>query len=118
MIEPQVVDAFNNRMTVDLNSIKTMTPAQKDRVKLTGSAAEALLKNRDFAQFVHQFKFERLDVLSEINGHTEDDNRLRVSVANQLTGIDEFVKSLKRAVYFRDRVVTQQQPEAAEEPNS
>lgn len=108
MIIDGVVEAFNNRMTVDLNNIKKMTPAQHDKLKHTGSQAEALLKNRELAIFIHQFKFERLDVLSEINGHTADDNALRVAIANQIAGIDEFVKSLKRAVYFRDRVVSQQ----------
>ena len=115
MITQETVEAFNNRLTVDLNSIKKMTPSQLDRVKQQGSQAEALLSNRDFAQFVHQFKFERVDVLNEITGHTEDDNRARVAISQQLAGVDEFVKSLKRAVYFKNRVVTQQ---TIEEPDT
>ena len=95
MITQETVEAFNNRLTVDLNSIKKMSPSQLDRVKQQGSQAEALLSNRDFAQFVHQFKFERVDVLNEITGHTEDDNRARVAISQQLAGVDEFVKSLK-----------------------
>jgi hypothetical protein len=66
------------------------------------------LKNKDFAQFVHQFKFERIDVLADIAGHTEVDNAQRVAVANQLAGIDEFVRSLKRAAYLKNRVVSLQ----------
>jgi hypothetical protein len=117
MIENDVVEAFNKRMTVDLNNIKKMTPAQLDRVKDVGSQAENLLKNKDFAYFVHTFKFERLDVLTEIVGHGEEDNSQRVALSNQLTGIDEFVKSLKRAIYFRNRVVSQQTGQtAAEDP--
>jgi hypothetical protein len=85
-----------------------MSPSQLDHVKNMGSQAENLLKNRDFAYFVHTFKFERLDVLAEINGHSEEDNAQRVAITNQLTGLDEFVKSLKRAVYFKNRVVSQQ----------
>ena len=108
MINEEVVDAYNNRLTADLNNIKTMTPVQLDRVKTIGSAAENLLKNKDFAQFVHQFKFERIDVLTELTGHTEVDNTTRVAVANQLSGIDEFVRTLKRAVYIRNRVVSLQ----------
>lgn len=117
MIDDDVVTAFNNRLTADLNNIKTMTPSQLDKVKTVGSAAENLLKNRDFAQFVHQFKFERLDVLTDIGGHTEVDNTTRIAVANQLQGIDEFVRSLKRAAYLKNRVVTLQQQQAAAEPN-
>jgi superoxide dismutase len=108
MIRDDVVDAFNNRMTVDLNNIKKMAPGQLDKVKSTGSQAEALLKNRELAIFIHQFKFERLDVLSEITGHTAEDNQLRIAISNQIAGVDEFVKTLKRAVYFKDRVVSQQ----------
>ena len=109
MISDDVIDSYNNRLTADLNNIKTMTPAQLDRVKTVGSAAENLMRNKDFAQFVHQFKFERIDVLADIAGHAEVDNAQRVAVANQLTGIDEFVRSLKRAVYIKNRVVSLQE---------
>jgi hypothetical protein len=108
MISNDVVEAFNNRLTVDLNNIKKMTPSQLDKVKMVGAQADALLKNRDFAQFVHQFKFERLDVLSEMTGYTPEDDAKRVALTHQIAGVDEFVKSLKRAVYFMNRVVSQQ----------
>jgi len=108
MIENNVVEAFNNRLTIDLNNIKKMTPGQLDRVKELGSQAENLLKNKDFAYFVHTFKFERVDVLAEIPGHTPEENSLRVAVSNQLAGLDEFIKSLKRAIYFKNRVVSHQ----------
>ena len=62
MIEQAAIDAFNSRLTANLNTIKTMTPAQQDQVKVQGSNAEALLKNRDLALFIHQWKFETLDV--------------------------------------------------------
>ena len=48
MISPDTIEAFNSRLTVNLNSIKTMKPAELDRVKNLGSQAEALLKNREF----------------------------------------------------------------------
>jgi hypothetical protein len=108
MINEEVIDAYNNRLTANLNNIKTMTPAQLDRVKALGTSAENLLKNKDFAMFVHQFKFDRCDALIEIKTHTEDDNRIRVAISNQISGIDEFIAQLQRAVYFKNRVVTQQ----------
>ena len=111
MIDNAVIESFNNRLTVDLNNIKKMTPAQLDKVKSVGSQADALLKNRDFALFIHQFKFEKLDALSEVTGYTPEDNEARIAIAHQLAGIDDFVKSLKRAAYFRDRVLAQQVPE-------
>jgi len=117
MLTQETIDAFNNRMTVDLNSIKKMTPAQLDKVKSQGSQAEALLANREFALFVHQFKFERMDLISEITGHTEDDDKLRIAFVNQIAGVDEFVKSLRRAAYFKDRVVSQQN-KGSDSPNS
>ena len=117
MINNDAVDAFNNRLTADLNNIKKMSPSQLDRVKEMGSQAENLLKNKDFAYFVHKFKFERVDVLAEIAGHTETDNSQRVALSNQLAGVDEFVKTLKRAVYFKNRVVSQQTgSQAPEDP--
>lgn len=108
MIDPSVIEAFNTRQTVDLNSIKTMKPAEHDRVKTTGSAAENLLKNREFAMFVHQFKFEVCDQLADIANHTDPDNALRIALTNQIRGMDQFVNMLKRAVYFKNRVVTLQ----------
>ena len=115
MIENDAIEAFNNRLTVDPNSIKKMTPSQLDRVKTLGSQAENLLKNKDFAYFIHTYKFECLDVLSEINTHSQDDNAARIAISNQIAGIDGFIKSLKRAVYYKNRVVTSQNA-SSEEP--
>jgi paraquat-inducible protein B len=108
MITDQAREAFNARLTVNVNSIKTMRPSELDQVKAHGSQAEALLKNRDLALFIHQFKFEIADTLAAISGHTADDNARRVALTNQLSGIEEFIKSLQRAVYMKNRVVTQQ----------
>jgi hypothetical protein len=116
MIKDETIEAFNNRLTVNPNNTKNLTAAQLDKIKNTGSQAEALLANKQFAQFVHSFKFERVDILSEIVGHTAEDDKLRVALSHQIAGIDEFVKSLRRAVYYRDRVVTQQSKTL--EPNS
>jgi len=109
MINDDAIDAFNNRLTADLNNIRKMTPSQLDKVKTVGTAAENLMKNRDLAQFIHQFKFERLDIMSDLSGHTEVDNTTRIAIANQLSGIDEFVRSLRRAAYMKDRVVSLQE---------
>lgn len=105
MIEQAAIDAFNSRITVNLNNLKTMTASQLDQVKAHGSQAEALLKNREFAMFVHQFKFEVLDTITSVTGHTPDDNSKRVALSNQLSGIDSFVASLQRAVYLKNRAV-------------
>lgn len=115
MIDQEVIDAFNARPKVDLNSIKKMTPSQLDKVKTWGTQAENLLTNREFAMFVHQFKFEMIDIIGEIRTHTEQDNIARIAMTNQLAGIDSFITMLKRAKYMKDRVVTQQRPE---EPNA
>jgi hypothetical protein len=108
MLTAEAVQAFNSRLTVDLNTIKKMPVSELDRVKAHGSQAEALLKNRDFALFVHQYKFEVLDSLSAIQAHAPDDNARRVALSNQLAGVDNFVASLQRAVYMKNRVVTLQ----------
>jgi hypothetical protein len=108
MLTPETIDAFNSRLTVDLNTIRTMKPSQLDQVRSQGSNAEALLKNRDFALFVHQYKFEILDAITAVTGHREEDNSRRVALSNQLVGIDGFVAALQRAVYMKNRVVTNQ----------
>ena len=105
MIDEDVVAAFNSRVTVDFNNYKKFSPAQRDRAKAYGSDAEALLKNRDLALFVHHFKFELADSLITITGHTPDDNSRRVAVANQLSGMDAFIASLQRAVIMRNRIL-------------
>lgn len=115
MLTQETIDAFNTRLTVNLNTIKSMKPSELDRVKAQGSQAEALLTNRDMALFIHQFKFELTDALTAIGGYTEEDNNKRVAISNQLAGIDGFVASLQRAVYMKNRVVTLQ---TAPTPNS
>ena len=105
MIQDDVVEAFNTRMTVDLNNYKKFTPAQRDQAKKYGSDAEALLKNRELALFVHHFKFDLADGLITIPGHSADDNARRVAVANQLSGMDAFIASLKRAVMIKNRIL-------------
>jgi hypothetical protein len=110
MIEKETINAFNSRLTVDLNSIKKMTPAELDRVKHYGSQAEALLKNKDLALFIHHFKFEVADALSAISGHTPEDNARRVALSNELRGIDQFIATLQRAMYMKTKAVTQQTP--------
>jgi hypothetical protein len=86
MIDEDAVAAFNSRVTVDLNNYKKFTPAQRDRAKAYGSDAEA-------------------DSLITITGHTADDNSRRVAMANQLSGMDAFIASLKRAVIMKNRIV-------------
>ena len=108
MITPDTIEAFNTRLTVNLNNIKKMTASELDRVKSQGSNAEALLKNKDLALFVHQWKFEVLDQLTAVTGHTPDDNAKRIALSNQLAGIESFVASLQRALYMKNRVVTLQ----------
>jgi hypothetical protein len=116
MIAPDTIQAFNSRLNVDLNNIKKMTPSQLDAVKHYGSQAEALLKNKELALFVHHFKFEVADALSGINGYGPEDNNRRIALSNELRGIDQFIATLQRAVYMKNRVVTQQQDGPATEP--
>ena len=112
MINHDAIEAFNTRITANLNNIKTMTPSQQDAVKDHGSQAEALLKNKQLAMFIHQFKFELCDQLASINGYTVEDNNKRIAISNQIGGIDSFISTLQRAVYLKNRVVTiQTQPE-------
>ena len=104
MINDDTVEFYNNRLTVDLSNIKKLTPAQQDRVRHYGSQAEALLKSKDLAMFVHHFKFELADQLANIRGHTTDDDKQRVALCNELAGIDSFITSLKRAVYLKSKL--------------
>ena len=117
MIEQDVVDAFSYKMAANLNDLKTMTPSQLDRVKTIGSNAENILSNREFILFYRQFQLEVMDALTDIKGHTEDDNNLRIALTNQLSGIDGFIQVLKKAKYMKNKVVTQQTEKKVEEPN-
>jgi hypothetical protein len=111
MINEETIEFYNNRLTVDLNSIKKLTPAQQDRVRHYGSQAEALLKNKDLAMFVHHYKFDVLDNLANIRSHTSDDDKQRVAFCNELAGIDSFITSLKRAVYLKSKLGNTNVPE-------
>lgn len=104
MISEDVVEAYNARLTVDIGQLKNMSPSQTDRVRHYGSQAEALLKNRELALFIHHFKFSLADELASIRSHTLDDNTRRIAISNELAGIDNFVNSLKRAVYLKNRI--------------
>ena len=106
MISEDAVDAYNSRLTVDTSNIKRLTPSQRDTVKHYGSQAEALLKNRDLAMFVHHFRFEINDALTSIRTHTAEANAERIAFANQLSGIEGFINSLKLAVHKRNKMMT------------
>lgn len=108
MIESIALEAFNSRVKVNLNNIKTMTAQQLDRIKAQGSEAEALLKNKQLAVFIHTTKFELTDQLSGIIGHTDEDNNRRIAISNQLAGLQSFIDTLTRAVYYKKRVVNHQ----------
>lgn len=104
MINNEATEFYNNRLTVDLSNIKKLSTSQADKVRHYGSQAEALLKNRDLAMFVHHWKFEVNDTLANIRGHTPDDDNQRVALCNELAGIDSFITSLKRAVYLKSKL--------------
>lgn len=106
MLDQEVVEAFNARPRVNLNNLRTLSVSQRDQVKQYGSEAEALLRNRQLALFVHHWKFDITDQLAEIQGHTEDDNRRRIALSLQLQGIESFIQSLKRAVALKNRAVS------------
>jgi hypothetical protein len=112
MINEDTIDFYNSRLTVDISQPSKLTPSQRDRVINYGSTAENLLKNKDLAMFVHHFKFSLADELASIRSHTPDDNARRVAISNELAGIDNFVNSLKRAVYLKSRIGNMQMPEA------
>ena len=104
MIDNNTIDFYNSRLTVDLSQLSKLSPSQTDQVRHYGSLAEALLKNRDLAMFVHHFKFSLADELAAIRSHSQDDNTRRIALSNELAGIDNFVNSLKRAVYLKNRI--------------
>ena len=104
MINENTVDYYNSRLTVDYSNLKSLTASQQDKIRHYGSQAEALMKNKDLAMFIHHFKFELADTLASIRGHTVEDNMLRVAISNQLVGIDDFVNSLKRSVYLKNKI--------------
>jgi hypothetical protein len=104
MINENSIEFYNTRLTVDYTNISKLSPQQKDRIRNYGGQAEALLKNKDLAMFIHHFKFELADNLSGIRGFTADDNQQRVAVSHELGAIDSFVNSLKRAVYLKNKL--------------
>lgn len=109
MISEEAIEAYNTRLTVDVSQVSQLTASQRDTVKSYGSQAEALLKNRDLAQFIHHYKFMLADIQSEMGSHSPDANSERIAIANQLAGISGFVNSLKRAVYYKNKVLTWEQ---------
>jgi hypothetical protein len=83
-----------------------------------GSAAENLLKNRDFVLFVRQFQLETMDALNETTGYTDEDNSKRIALSNHFNAIDGFINLLKRQVVLKNRVVTLQEQKQKLEPNT
>lgn len=106
MINDNTVEFYNSRLTMDLSSMKNMTAAQADKIRHYGTQAENLLKNKDLAMFIHHFKFEVTDQIANMRGHTPTDDTERIALCNQLVGIDNFVSSLKRAAYLKNRIVS------------
>ena len=87
MINEDVVEAFNNRL-VSATELSKLSPASADRVKQLGSAAENLLKSRDFVLFVRQFQLENMDSLVEVTGYSAEDNERRIALANHFNAMD------------------------------
>ena len=112
MISEDAVDAYNRRLTIDTSNPKKLTPSQRDAVKQYGSLAESLMKNRDLAMFIHHFKFEVNDAMANIRTHTTEANAERVALANQLTGIDSFINTLKSAVYKKNVLLKSEQADS------
>lgn len=104
MINNEAVEFYNNKLTFDYTKLKELSPQQKDKIRNYGSQAENLLKNKDLAMFIHHFKFEVSDQLASIRGHTSDENNLRIALSNELAGIDNFINSVKRAVYYKNKI--------------
>lgn len=104
MINEHSIDHFNTRLNFDFSNMKNLTPAQKDKIRNYGSQAETLMRNRDLAMFVHHFKFSIADQLASIRGHSEEDNLQRIALSNSLSGIDEFINTLKKAVYYKNKI--------------
>lgn len=104
MFSEDTINSYNTRLTIDFSQVNKLTNEQKDKVRNYGSQAETLLKNRDLAMFIHHHKFEIADQLAGIRGHSPEDNALRIALSNELSGIDNFVNSLKRAVYLKNKV--------------
>ena len=108
MLNESFVDAFNARITVNVNTLKHMNTEQLDRVKNLGNQAEALMKNRDLALFVHSTKVDLMEQLTLLRGHTDEDNNKRIALSNQLSGLEAFADTLRSAVSNRNLVVKQQ----------
>lgn len=109
MISEEAVDAYNRRLTIDTSNVKKLTPAQRDAVKTYGSTAENLIKNRDLAMFIHHFRFEVNEAMANIRTHTAEANAERIALANQLSGIDAFINTLKSAVYKKNQMIKAEQ---------
>jgi hypothetical protein len=109
MITQEAIEAYNSRITANINNLSKLTVSQQDAVKTQGSRAEALLKNHDLVQFIHQYRFDVADQLAAISAHDAESNARRIALSNYLAGMDQFVASLQRAVYMKNRVVTEQE---------
>lgn len=117
MINDDVFEAFNNRL-VSVTELNKLSVAQADRVKQLGSAAENLLKNRDFVLFVRQFQLETVDALNETTGYSQDENAKRIALSNHFNAMDTFINLLKRQVVLKNRMVTLQEQKQNIEPNT
>ena len=104
MINENSIDFFNSRLTFDYTKVKDLSPAQRDRIRNYGTQAENLLKNRELAMFIHHHKFEITDAISQIRGNSEEDNGMRIMLAHELTGMDNFIHTLKKAVYLKNKI--------------
>jgi hypothetical protein len=109
MITNEAIEAYNSRVTATINNLSKLSTSQQDAVKTQGSRAEALLKNHDLVQFIHQYRFDVADQLAAITGHDPESNAHRIALSNYLSGMDAFVAALQRAVYMKNRVVTEQE---------
>jgi len=110
IINEELTAAFNAKPKLDINKIKKMTPGQLDQIKAYGSGAENLLANKDFALFVHHYKFELMEQMAAINGYSAEADAHRIAAVHNMGGINNFIASLQKASWYKNKVVVSQQP--------
>lgn len=116
MIDDTARHSYNTRLTTVIRDVRALPVAAADRVVTHGTRAENLMANADFAQFMHETKFDVMDELAGLAGHTDTDNARRLALGHELRGLDRMISVLQRAQSMKQRVVNSRNTQGVSSP--
>lgn len=99
---------FSENLNVDkIGNLKSKSISELDSMIKDSEYAEQLLSDKNFGRFMRDVELDLTKELISVAGHTDTDNNKRISLTNQLVGINKLVEKLQRAAKAKKTAVNE-----------